>query len=67
VINKLPPRDREPVSGVGDEAVRIGQISGLAARSGDRGVLVFVRGGEFDDDRRYDMAADIARWALGTQ
>ncbi len=64
MINKLPFVDREPVAGVGDEAARIAQISGLAARLGDRGVLVFVRGGTVDDGARYQAASEIARWAL---
>jgi hypothetical protein len=64
LINRMPFVDHQPVPGVGDEAARIGQIKGLAARSGDRGVLVFVRGGRLDDDRRYQVAAEIARWAL---
>ena len=64
MINKLPFVDREPVTGVGDEAARIAQISGLAARLGDRGVLVFVRGGVLDDGRRETASDEIARWAL---
>jgi hypothetical protein len=65
VINKMPADDRQPVTGVGDEAARIAQISGLAARQGDRGVLVFVRGGALDESHRDTAAAEIARWALG--
>jgi hypothetical protein len=64
MINKMPFVDRKPVTGVGDEAARIGQISGLAARLGDQGVLVFVRGGALDGDRRETASAEIARWAL---
>jgi hypothetical protein len=64
VINRMPFVDREPVTGVGDEAARIGQIKAVAARVGDRGVLVFVRGGTLDDAVRYQTASEIARWAL---
>ena len=64
MINKLPFVDREPVPGVGDEAARIDQISAVAARSGDRGVLVFVRGGALPDGHRYQAASEIAKWAL---
>ena len=64
IINKMPFVDRAPVAGVGDEAARIDQIKGVAARAGDRGVLVFVRGGSIDDDRRYEAASEVARWAL---
>jgi hypothetical protein len=64
-ISKLPPGMSTPVAGVGDEAARITPISGLAARAGDRGVLVFVRGGGLDESRRYDTAAQIATRCLG--
>src|SRR5262249_52363755 len=64
LINKMPFVRHQAFDGVGDEAARIDRISGLAARTGDRGVLVFVRGGTLDDDRRYGIAADIARQAL---
>jgi hypothetical protein len=64
VINKMPFVRHQAVDGVGDEAARIDQINGLAARRGDRGVLVFVRGGTLGNDRRYGVAAEIAKWAL---
>jgi hypothetical protein len=64
IINKMPFVGHDTVDGVGDEAARIDQINGLAARAGDRGVLVFVRGGTLEEDRRYNVAAEIAKWAL---
>jgi hypothetical protein len=64
IINKMPIGDHPAVADIGDEAARIPQINGLAARLGDRGALVFVRGGGLDDDQRYRTAAEIARWAL---
>jgi hypothetical protein len=64
LVNKMPFVGDRAVDGVGDEAARIDQINALAARTGDRGVLVFVRGGALEDDLRYRVAADIAKWAL---
>jgi hypothetical protein len=64
MIDKMPFVDRRAVPAVGDEVVRIDRIKAVAARAGDRGVLVFVRGGSLNDDRRYRVAAEIARWAL---
>jgi hypothetical protein len=64
MIDKMPIVDRQAVPAVGDEAARIDQIKGVAARVGDRGALVFVRGGSLNDDHRYQAAAEIARWAL---
>jgi hypothetical protein len=64
VINQVSFVAHEHVEGLGDEAVKIRPISGVAARVGDRGVLVFVRGGKLDDEKRYDAGEEIARWAL---
>jgi hypothetical protein len=64
MINKMPFVDRHAVPAVGDEAARIDQINGVVARVGDRGALVFVRGGSLNDDRRYQAATEIARRAL---
>jgi hypothetical protein len=64
LINQVPFLAHDHVEGLGDEAVKIRRISGVAARAGDRGVLVFVRGGKLDDAKRYDAGEAIARWAL---
>jgi hypothetical protein len=64
IVSRLPAQAHEPMSDVGDESAWIAPISACAARRGDRGVLVFARGGTLDDARRREVAATIARKLL---